>query len=123
MTEQVEQIERFENYGIKVRQPYSHSLEFEVKAVSGETLDPPPAGLWLYEVAGAASSIETTTAFEEGESFLSGHVKWDGCSNWDFHTGEIMAHFCSRAEAAGVGRLLDHLYQIAKERLASYEGD
>jgi hypothetical protein len=116
-------IERFEDYGIQVAPGGAHVLTFEVKAIIGETVDPPPAGLWLYEIAGSASSAETTTVFEDGELFLDGSIKWDGCSNWDFHTTEIMAHFCGREQAVGVGRLLDHLYQIAKERLATYEGE
>lgn len=50
---------------------------------------------------------------EEAEVFLSGFVKWDGCSNWDFGEGSI--HFCDVDSAAEIGELFRKLYAWAKE--------
>lgn len=63
--------------------------------------------LWRVEWD-AASHVANFKVFEvkaahgEGDDFvisdeelrLSGFVKWDGCSNWDYHTEDCMAHFC-----------------------------
>lgn len=113
------EVERFEDYALTAT-VHSHHVEFDVKHVAGETLSPEPAGIVLYELAGAPSTAQTTVVFEDGEPFLNGDVKWDGCSNWNFHTDSIMAHFCGRDQAVGVGRLLDHLYKITEERLETF---
>lgn len=118
-----EGLERFEDYAISVDTSGTRHIAFTVKVILGETILPEPSGLWLYVIEGADSTADTTTDFGEGETFLSGEVKWDGCSNWDFHTAEIHAHFCDRAQATGIGRLMDHLYQITKERLPTYIRD
>jgi hypothetical protein len=112
-----EGLERFEDYAIRVTIPSTHALSFVVKVIRGDAI---PSGEWLYEIDGAMSSAETTFDFAAGETFLSGDVKCDGCSNWDFHTEETMSHFCGREQATGVGRLLGHLYQITEERLETW---
>jgi hypothetical protein len=110
----VTEIIRFENYAIRITAPHKSSLDFEVKQILGDAI---PNGEWLYEIEGSMSSAETTTNFDEGEIFLTGSVRQNGCSNWDFNTREIQWHFCDRESAAGVGRLLDHLYQVTTVRL------
>lgn len=51
---------------------------------------------------------------EDAELFLSGFVKWDGCSNWRFDAEEVCAlHFCSVEEAENVGKLFRELYRHA----------
>jgi hypothetical protein len=109
-------VERFEDYGIRIVVD-SYVVNFEVKEIRGETLEPPPAGLWLYMTIDGA----TTTVFADGEMFLNGSINWNGSSNWDFNTAECMAYFCGRQQAVGIGRLIDHLYQITKERLPTYD--
>lgn len=54
--------------------------------------------------------------------FLSGEVKWDGCSNWDFDIQDrCMLHFCGKGEAAGIGGLFEWLYGIAAEWMPDSE--
>jgi len=113
-------LERFENYAIRVNLD-SHNVGFEIKRIYGETVEPPPAGLWLYQIEGAVCSSDDTTDFDAGEKFIEGFIKWDGCSNWSFHTEDCMAHFCGRKDATSIGRLLDRLFDITKERLATYD--
>lgn len=50
----------------------------------------------------------------EANVYLRGHVKWDGCSNWDFCTHECMMHFCEREDMVAVGELLGRLYDMSK---------
>lgn len=115
-------VERFEDYAIQVSIE-DYCVEFIVKEIAGETVSPPPEGLWLYTVKDAVCNMDTTTVFNDGETFLHGSIKWDGCSNWDFHTSEVMAHFCGRQGATSIGRLMDRMYQITKERLRTYDVD
>lgn len=37
-----------------------------------------------YTRKGASSNMDTTRDVNEGEHYITGHVKWDGCSNIDF---------------------------------------
>ena len=61
----------------------------------------------------------------EADVFLEGYVKWDGCSNWDFHPSDKgvaedgksqcrhMHHFCDREGLVNVGMLLSRIYDLA----------
>lgn len=62
-------------------------------------------------------TVTETYNFDEVETFVTGSIKWDGCSNWDFNTGDCMKHFCGRCGAMGLGRLMDRLYTIAQENM------
>ena len=110
-------IERSSDWAIKVI-PYDYHIEFVVKEIVGEHVSGGSdlSGAWLYN--GVDGSVSD---FDKAEVFLSGSIKWDGCSNWDFHTDECMKHFCGRAQAVGIGALMDHLYQIASERVINYD--
>src|SRR5579863_10552918 len=67
---------------------------------------------------------ERTENYKEAQVYLSGYVKWEGCSNFKFDVQDyIRLHFCSKEDAEGVGKLLGKLYNIAKELLVNYEGD
>lgn len=64
-----------------------------------------------------------TTSFEEAEQFLSGEIRYDGCSNWNWHTDKCMMHCCGRQAALDIGRLLEHLYDITEQRLPTYNSE
>jgi len=52
---------------------------------------------------------------ENAERFLSGHVKWDGCSNLcidECYDGSKM-HFCGKSDATKIGVLLGAIYDLA----------
>ncbi len=52
------------------------------------------------------------------ERFLSGYVKWDGCSNWQVPADHNMPwHFCSVKQAENVGKLFRQMYEIASTML------
>lgn len=49
------------------------------------------------------------------EVFLSGSVKWDGCSNFTFDEQErCMLHCCSRQQMANIGILLVRVHELAE---------
>jgi hypothetical protein len=67
---------------------------------------------------------ESTNKLSEAQVFLSGSIKWDGCSNMNFDAQEnCMLHFCGRSDAAKVGKLLDRLYDLADEHIPIYDSE
>lgn len=94
----------------------SHSAEFVVYEIVAHDGDD---GTACFEVADG-SGDEWTDDLEEAEVFLSGFIKWDGCSNWDFKTDACMKHFCGRDDANGLGRLMDRMYALAEEHMPRY---
>lgn len=108
--------QRFENYAIisKIHEN-NHVIDFEVKKIIAEDDD------LYFTIKDAICNMDTTSKFEDGEMFLSGTIKWDGCSNWNFNDKKVMIHFCGRKDATSIGRLIDHLYQITKECLPKYD--
>jgi len=42
----------------------------------------------------------------KGDLFADGFIKWDGCSNWSFHTETCMFHACDRERLVAIGEAL-----------------
>lgn len=71
----------------------------------------PPA-----EFAKDGLNFPSTPDIDSADVYLSGSIKWDGCSNWHFDAqDDAMLHFCSRKEAGDIGELLRRLYDLAAE--------
>lgn len=51
--------------------------------------------------------------------FLTGDIKFDGESNWDFPNG--MIQFGNRYDAASLGRLIDRMYVIAADAIPGFD--
>jgi hypothetical protein len=105
-----------EAYVVRAVRDYSHAVSFRVVKINGISI---PDGALCFP-----KWNDYTEDFDEADAFLSGDIKWDGCSNWDFHTDEwdfhtdeCMAHFCGRSNAERVGRLLGALYDLAAEMM------
>jgi hypothetical protein len=77
--------------------------------------------MMLLSIPKKINDQEQTPDIEKAEKFLHGGIKWDGCSNWDFHTDQCLAHFCGRKNATSIGRLIDRMYDITKEKLPTYD--
>lgn len=51
------------------------------------------------------------THIENADVFMSGHIKWDGCSNIKFDEQDrCMLHFCGKKDAMKIGELMERLY-------------
>ena len=72
--------------------------------------------LWRSEGMTAGQDPETDDQ-AQAEVFISGHVKWDGCSNWNIGSDGVMLHFCSVRQAERLGELLRWLYEWADEMM------
>lgn len=49
------------------------------------------------------------------ELFFNGHVKWDGCSNWNIPPGNYQFHFCGREKMQEFADLLQAMFDWAAE--------
>lgn len=100
--------------------PHEHYAEFTVYTV-----------LWLeegkpfFQEKEAMTSPEPTTDLNEAEVYLSGSVKWDGCSNLMFDAqNDCALHFCGKKEAIeNTGGLIAKVYDLAKEIIPAWDGD
>jgi hypothetical protein len=69
-----------------------------------------------WQSGGAGSSMDFTVDLTTADTYLSGSVKWDGCSNWSFDEQDRgMLHFCAKQDAIALGTLMGYLYDWAKE--------
>lgn len=59
------------------------------------------------------------------EVFLSGSVKWDGCSNFKFDEQDrCMLHCCTRQHMANIGILLVRVHELAEAVMEDHwDGD
>jgi hypothetical protein len=95
---------------------YSHRVEFKAYEIlsTGEDM---PAGRdapMLWHKAGSPTRPDPVESLAEAELYLSGEVKWDGCSNWRFDEQDrVQLHFCGRKQMAAIGELLARLHDLA----------
>lgn len=105
------QIKHFNDlYFTVVAEAHEYRVEFKIYEILGwEDGDSQEKtyGRPLYRRAGAHSSGDTVETLEESEVYLSGFVKWDGCSNWRFDEQDrCMLHGCSKADVQRFGDVM-----------------
>ena len=95
----------------------SHWMDF--KAYKAMVVDGQP----VYEREGSVCPMSDASPDLAGaQVFLSGHVKWDGCSNVVFDEQEQAAlHFCGKEMATNVGVLLGRIYDLAAELIPAWD--
>jgi hypothetical protein len=70
----------------------------------------------LWTRAGAHSSGDYVETWEESEVYLSGHVKWDGCSNWCFdEQNRCMLHACCKSDVQRFGDVMAACWEWTAE--------
>ncbi len=119
--------EEFEDFLIAHDFIYGHDvvLSFEVFQITGRTGQgwDVPEGTALYQKFGGQTD-EDVTNLAEADSWLSGSIKWDGCSDWYFNEQDhVMLHFCGLKAATAIGRLMGRMYDIASSRMKSFDRD
>lgn len=85
----------------------------ECYSEEGVDYDPPRK---CFPRKGETNSLNTTYDLADAQRVLQGYIKWDGCSDIDFfpdHGGN--EHFCGKPGAVGLGALIDHAYEFARE--------
>lgn len=90
----------------------NHVVEFNVYAIVGKAHD----GQLVFDGGtGSSSNISYGTP---KAVYLSGYVKWDGCSDWAFDEQDrVMLHFCSRNDVKELGELLLAIYDLTDKWL------
>lgn len=109
--------ERFERFVIEWS-AHSHHVNFVVKEIVAAGH---PDKEWYYE--SRDNMNDQTTNFSDAAEFLSGSIKRNGCSDWNFHTDSHMMHFCGRGMAESLGHLMSRLYNIAAQSMDGWDGD
>jgi hypothetical protein len=88
----------------------------------------PPLG-FVFPRKGAISGTDSVETTEEAQVYLSGSIKWDGCSNLYFDEQDSIEgtkcslHFCGKQEAMNVGVLMGRLYDLAAKIIPAWSGD
>lgn len=92
-----------------------HAIAFEAFAIvsPGITLDE-----FYFNGLG-----EPSKGLDNSEPWLTGSIKWDGCSNWIFRDQEhgVAIHFCDRPRE--LSALFEKMYDIAKRELKTADFD
>lgn len=79
---------------------------------------------YIYKIEGIDSNSNLSFLDKEDDlvedislakPLITGYVKWDGCSNWNF--GDDMMHFCFKESAVMIGTMLGRCYDIAKKEM------
>ena len=69
------------------------------------------------------SAYECSVDFEiqrhnnEWETEITGHIKWDGCANFETNN-DCMMHVCGVEEFSDISLIMQHLYALAREYFA-----
>lgn len=106
-------------YMIKAVHLDPYYVKLEAKVIAGKEYND-PGSVPLYERFTENGAQDFVPLFENGEKFVSGSIKWDGCSNWDFHTEECMMHFCGSSDATSIGSLMSAFYVIAESLIPNW---
>lgn len=99
-------------------QVYSYRVEFQVYVITsfdGCGEDGAPS----WEAVYAAG--QDTDILADATTLLTGHVKWDGCSNWDF--GQETYHGCSRQNIQRIGDVMGKCWDWTAELLPNFIRD
>ena len=99
-----------EQWGFTVRWRYwPHWADCEVFAYIGEEMSAPPR--MFYNRKDSNYSPNPVYSIDEAEPYLTGFIKWDGCSEFDF----MHPHWCGPHDYRKHFRLLEALYKRAQE--------
>jgi hypothetical protein len=103
---------------------HRHENELSVEFLVFKVLyDDPDTGQPQFEKIDDTVCGIPTPDPSEAQVFMSGSVKWDGCSNWWFDEQDtgVMIHFCGRDAATAVGRVMHKMYDLAAARMPKFD--
>ena len=97
-----------DNFGVTVRYEI-HQPPVAVDFYAAEVTSVSDDGAKYYLRKGARSSEDDTSDFDDAERYISGSVKWDGCSHYYF--GDVgseggYVHLCSSQSAEKLARTI-----------------
>lgn len=85
--------------------PGKYHADFKVYKINGTSMD---ETIRYYE---NENGMHDSTDISTASVYLSGGVKWDGCSNMQFdEQTRVMLHFCGKGNAVKIGELMAAVY-------------
>lgn len=62
--------------------------------------------------------------FDKADRWATGHIKWDGCSDWNFLPDDCMMHFCSGKDFNQAAERMKWIYREAAKAMGEkFQGD
>ncbi len=104
-----------------VAEPGEYKVEYKIYEVEGQGKDGDP----FFHRAGEASHPSSgEVALADAEIYAQGHVKWDGCSNWNIDEQErVMLHFCTKEQILNLGRVMAECWDMTAELCEHWDGE
>ncbi len=115
------EVRHFDDMGYAViAEPKEYSVDYRVFKILGHQQGNAPG---VFDVPMYGNDLETrTTDIEQAEAFMSGFVKWDGCSNWDFEDNErCMFHGCDEGDLLNFGRVMAECWRLTADLLPTWD--
>lgn len=116
----MKEIKHFQSLGFTVvAEVQSHSVDFKIYDHEGQTESGEP----LFHKAGSPSSPDPVESFSDADVYLSGIVKWDGCSDWHFDEQDrVMLHGCCKKDVVRFGLIMGECWDLAAKFLDNFDG-
>lgn len=119
-------IKHFNDLGYSiVADPKSHYVEYVILKHDGyDTDNRGNITTPFFHKKGSGMYPDIVEDISNAEIAISGSVKWDGCSNWDFSSEEMnMFHGCSREDLINIGLILGEAWVWTRELIDNWNGD
>ena len=73
-----------------------------------------------FRIRGELNCMITTPDLGKAARYAEGHVKWDGCADFQFEPDDnVMIHTCSPKQALALGQVMIVVYRIASTMLTN----
>ena len=63
---------------------------------------------------------DETKSYDEGELYLTAHIKWDGCSHINF-SEDGYKHLCGKHYWKELGEMMLSLYEVVTSKIKNYD--
>lgn len=91
-----------------VATPDKYVVDFAIYDHEGMDINKNP----LFHRKGSVCQPDPVNTFEESEPYITGSVKWDGCSNWNFDENDrAMLHGCDKKDIVRFGLILGECWE------------
>ena len=114
-------IKHFNNLGYSivatVAEPTQYHVEYAIYSHDGLMYDQSGnATVPIFHKRGSGCYPDPVESLEDAGIAIKGSVKWDGCSNWDFSSEEmILFHGCNKQTLVNIGLILGEAWDWTKE--------
>jgi hypothetical protein len=108
-------------FGVTVRYEIGEYGKVTIDFYAAEVIAVAEDGTKFYARAGSGSSEDDTDEFDFAARLVSGSVKWDGCSHYNFGEGGYL-HMHSRGDLETLSNALAVIYERCGELMQANGG-